>query len=83
MQYYKTNNEDVVVSVNTVNGDGVGNITEEIYTELKKMFFEMPEGKQIRDNGDGTYSYVDKIPTPIDDDLFGDDALNILLGGAV
>lgn len=82
MQYYKILNGDIVASVNTLNADGNGNITEEEYIELLTIIQQKPDGKQIHDNGDGTYSYEDAplLPEP---DVEPEEALEILLGGAV
>lgn len=64
MQYYKTLNDELVTAIGTVNADGGGNITEAEYSELLSMIHQMPDGKAIRDNGDGSYSYIDAPPTP-------------------
>ena len=64
MQYYKINNNETVTSIGTVNADGDGNITESEYNELLAMIRQMPDGKCIHDNGDGTYTYVDAPPMP-------------------
>ena len=82
MRYYKNKDNDIVVCVSTVNADGDGNITESEYNELLSMIRQMPEGKMIHDNGDGTYSYVDAPPMP-EPDVEPEEALEILLGGAV
>ena len=82
MQYYKIVNEETVTSLGTVNADGNGNITEEEYNELLTIIQQMPEGKRIHDNGDGTYSYEDAPPMP-EPDVEPEEALEILLGGAV
>ena len=78
MIYYKSVDNEVIVGISTVNTDGNGNISEEEYEFLKTMITEKPEGKQIRDNGDGTYSYIDMPPMP---ELEDSEALSILLGG--
>lgn len=82
MQYYKIVNEETITSLGTINADGNGNITESEYNELLSMIRQMPEGKRIRDNGDGTYSYEDAPPLP-EPDVEPEEALEILLGGAV
>ena len=64
MVYYKSTDDGVVTGISTVNTDGDGNITELEYTTLSDMLVEMPAGKRIRDNGDGTYSYEDAPPMP-------------------
>ena len=79
MRYYKTTIDGVIVSINTHNADGDGNITELEYTVLSEMLSEMPTGKRIRDNGDGTYSYEDAPPMP-EPDVEPEEALAILLG---
>ena len=80
MQYYKTVNDEILVSIGTINADGDGNITAEEYAELLAMIRQMPEGKNIHDNGDGTYSYVDAPPVP-EPEIDDSEALEILLGG--
>ena len=79
MQYYKTVSEEILVSIGTINADGDGNITAEEYDELLAMIRQMPDGKRIRDNGDGTYTYVDAPPVP-EPDVEPEEALAILLG---
>ena len=64
MRYYKSTEDGIVRCISTVNADGNGNIPEEEYDYLKAMIAETPEGKQIRDNGDGTYEYEDAPPMP-------------------
>lgn len=81
MQYYKLVNDDIVASIGTIDADGNGNITAEEYETLKELFIEHPAGKIIKDNGDGTYSYVDAPPMP-EPDVEPEEALEILLGGA-
>lgn len=82
MQYYKLVNDEIVASIGTINADGNGNLTEEEYNSLRAMFTEKPTGKRIHDNGDGTYSYEDAPPMP-EPDVEPEEALEILLGGAV
>ena len=79
MVYYKSTNDGVITGISTVNADGDGNITELEYTVLSEMLSEMPTGKRIRDNGDGTYSYEDAPPMP-EPDVEPEEALAILLG---
>lgn len=79
MQYYKTVSEEILVSIGTINADGDGNITAEEYDSLLVMVRQMPDGKRIHDNGDGTYSYVDAPPMP-EPDVEPEEALAILLG---
>ena len=79
MQYYKIVNDEIVTSIGTINDDGDGNITAEEYAELLAMIRQMPEGKAIHDNGDGTYSYVDAPPIP-EPDLEPDEIVDILMG---
>ena len=82
MQYYKTVSEEILVSIGTINADGDGNITAEEYDSLLTMIRQMPDGKRIHDNGDGTYSYEDAPPMPdpepTDDDYA--EAGKILMG---
>ena len=82
MQYYKILVDDIVTSINTLNADGNGNITEEEYNNLFDIIRAKPDGKRIRDNGDGTYSYEDAPPMP-EPEVEPEEALEILLGGAV
>lgn len=79
MRYYKSTSDDIVLCISTMNADGDGNITEVEYTVLSEMISELPSGKRIRDNGDGTYSYVDAPPMP-EPDVEPEEALAILLG---
>lgn len=79
MQYYKIVNDEIVTSIGTIDADGDGNITESEYNELLTMIRQMPEGKAIHDNGDGTYSYVDAPPVP-EPDLEPDEIVDILMG---
>ena len=79
MQYYKIVNEETVTSLGTINTDGDGNITAEEYDSLLTMIRQMPDGKAIHDNGDGTYTYVDAPPMP-EPDVEPEEALAILLG---
>ena len=79
MQYYKIVNEETVTSLGTINADGNGNITESEYTELLSMIRQMPGGKQIHDNGDGTYSYVD-APEPPEGEPTPEEIIEILTG---
>ena len=79
MQYWKNVDNDVVMSINTVNSNGNGNITEYEYEYLKQMFIAMPQGKQIHDNGDGTYEYED-APEPPEDEPTAEEVLAILTG---
>ena len=83
MRYYKTLSDELITAIGTINADGGGNITEAEYSELLSMIHQMPEGKAIRDNGDGSYSYVDN-PNPPDPDPEVDDseAFEFLFGGA-
>lgn len=82
MQYYKSVIDGLVVTVSTVNADGDGNITEEEYNTLVELFYAMPDGKTIRDYGDGTYAYEDAPPPDPDPEMDDSAALEILLGGA-
>ena len=82
MQYYKIVHDGLLSGINTINADGNGNITEEEYEYIKDMLVNIPTGKRIRDNGDGTYSYEDAPPMP-EPDVEPEEALEILLGGAV
>ena len=79
MRYYKNTIDGVIASINTLNADGDGNITEFEYNIIHSMLIEMPTGKRIRDNGDGTYSYEDAPPMP-EPDVEPEEALAILLG---
>lgn len=82
MRYYKSTSDDIVLCISTMDADGNGNITEVEYTVLSEMIAEMPEGKRIRGNGDGTYSYEDAPsmpdPEPTDEDYAA--AGRILMG---
>lgn len=82
MQYYKIVHDGLLSGINTINADGNGNITEEEYEYIKDMLVNIPTGKRIRDNGDGTYSYEDAPPLS-EPDVEPEEALEILLGGAV
>lgn len=82
MAYYKTVIDGIVTSVNTVNESTDGNISESEYDDLRSMFFAMPDGKAIHDNGDGTYAYVDAPAPEPSDEIDDSEALEILLGGA-
>ena len=64
MQYYKTVIDEMLESIGTINADGDGNITAEEYDSLLTMIRQMPAGKCIHDNSDGTYSYIDAPPHP-------------------
>lgn len=64
MQYYKIVYNGLLSGINTINADGNGNITKEEYDSIKELLVNIPTGKQIRDNGDGTYSYEDAPPMP-------------------
>lgn len=79
MQYYKIVNDEIVTSIGTIDADGDGNITAEEYAELLAMLRQMPDGENIHDNGDGTYSYVDAPPVP-EPDLEPDEIVDILMG---
>lgn len=79
MRFYKITHDGYVSGINTINGDGDGNITEFEYSILDTMFKELPFGKRIRDHGDGTYSYEDAPPMP-EPDVEPEEALAILLG---
>jgi hypothetical protein len=81
MQYWKNKENEIVLSVNTVNDGTGGNVTEEEYEYLKRMFYDMPQGKQIHDNGDGTYEYED-APEPPEDEPTAEEVLAILTGEA-
>lgn len=84
MLYYKTVIDNIVVSVNTVNLSGNGNINADDYAFLVDMFRNMPGGNVIRDNGDGSYSYDDAppLPEPEPTDTDKAEAYDILVGGA-
>lgn len=82
MTHCKTVIDDIVVSVNTIDDGTWGNISENEFDELMVMFSELPDGKAIHDNGDGTYSYVDATPEPPSEEIDDSEALEILLGGA-
>lgn len=79
MQYYKTENDGVVLSINTVNADGNGNITADEYEQIKLLFAELPSGMQIIDHGDGTYSYEEAPPQP-ESDIEPEEIVDILMG---
>jgi hypothetical protein len=81
MQYYKIEVEQTIYGISTVNADGVGNITEEEYELLNQMLHDMPQGKQIHDNGNGTYEYED-APEPPEPEPTAEELLDILTGGA-
>lgn len=79
MRFYKSTENGIIVGINTLNADGDGNIGEFEYNIIRSMLTEMPTGKRIRDNGDGTYSYEDAPPMP-EPDVEPEEALAILLG---
>lgn len=79
MQYYKCEIEHTICGISTVNADGDGNITEVEYELLNQMLHDMPQGKQIHDNGDGTYSYED-APEPPEGEPTAEELLSILTG---
>lgn len=81
MQYYKSEVEQTIYGISTVNADGEGNITEVEYELLNQMLHDMPQGKQIHDNGDGTYSYED-APEPPEGEPTAEEVLSILTGEA-
>lgn len=83
MSYYKTVIDGIVLSVNTVNVSGIGNITEAEYQTLVGMFGEIQYGFGIKDNGDGTYMFVPvETPEPEPTTEEKAEAYDILVGGA-
>lgn len=83
MGHFKIQTGDYVIGINTINQVDGGNITEEEYITLATLFRNMPNGKVIKCNNDGSFSYVDN-PNPPDPDPELDDseAFDIILGGA-
>lgn len=81
MAYYKIVEDEIVQSINTAEGEAKGNTTKEDYEILLGMFRQLPDGKVIHDNGDGTYSYVDNpFPPDPDPEISDDELLDILMG---
>lgn len=78
MQYWKSENENIVISIGTVNADGDGNIQQEEYELLAEMLRAMPSGKAIHNDGNG-YSYVDH-GVPEEDEPPVDELFAILTG---
>ena len=79
MRYYKNIDENGFVCINTLNGDGYGNITQQEYNYIITLLRAMPTGKCLHDDGNGEYSYVD-IPV-IEDEPTIEEVIEILLGG--
>ena len=85
MGYFKIQNGGYIFGINTIDQVEVGNITEEEYLQLAALFRDMPSGKVVFDNGDGTYSYVDNPNPPEPSEPSAEDkaeAYDILMGGA-
>lgn len=63
-----------------------GNISAEEYARLTEVFSTMPEapdGFRYILREDETWELIEKTPEPTDPELDSDEALAILLGGAV
>ena len=80
MRYYRNIEDNIVTSVNTVDADGSGNITEEEYAEILALLRAKPNGKLLSFDGE-EYSYVDRPPDP-DYEVDDEELLDILMGGA-
>ena len=86
MRYYKQISGDYIISIGT--GYGGTEITEAKYNELMAIIQNAPksDGKGYKLRTDLTWEEYDlpPVPEPSDDDeISTDEALNILLGGAV
>lgn len=83
MGYFKIQNDGYILGINTIDQVELGNITEAEYFQLAELFRNMPSGKVIFENGDGTYSYVDNPnPPDLDSEIDDMELLDILMGGA-
>lgn len=83
MGYFKIQNDGYILGINTIDQVELGNITEAEYFQLAELFRNMPSGKVIFENGDGTYSYVDNPnPPDLDPEIDDMELLDILMGGA-
>ena len=77
MIYYKTLDEDGVVSVNTLNEKGKGNIDEKEYSMIIELFRKMPVGKVLIETEKG-YEYADAPDDPSKGGLTPDEAWKII-----
>lgn len=86
MRYYKQFSDNYILAIGT--GPGNTEITESEYNEIMTLIQNRPraDGKGYRLKTDLTWEEYDLLPAPEpsdDDELSNDEALNILLGGAV
>ncbi len=80
MGYFKILIDSIVAGLGTVENSN-GNIEKSEYDILAVKFRNLPSGKAVHDNGDGSFDYVD-APVDPDPELGDAEALEILMGGA-
>ena len=86
MKYNKRISNGYIVSVDAVPGDSAkGNITEAEYNEVLRVIQSCPNeaGYGYRLKTDLTWEKYERIEPPVEEELTAEEALDIILGGAV
>ena len=84
MRYYKIIEDGYVLSIGT--GSGGSEITKEEYEDIISVIRSAPtaeSGYQYRLKADLTWELVELPPVSEDEEISADEALKIILGGAI
>ena len=81
MVYFKMTDEDGFVSVSTLSADEGGNSTKEEYDTIAELYRNAESGYGVKEVG-GEFVYAQR-PIPPEPDPDPEEALSILLGGAL
>lgn len=82
MVYFKTTDADGFVSVSTLNAESGGNSNKTEHDTIAEMYRNAEPGYGVVETEDGfAYALRPATPTPEDEDISPEEAMEILMGG--